>query len=60
MVDRALTQLSPTLNRMYADHGRASIPPEHLLKAGLLMALFSDTESGDQERQQRAKLGQAR
>ena len=29
MVDRALTQLSPTFNRMYADHGRASIPPEH-------------------------------
>ena len=37
----ALTQLSPTFNRMYADDGRASIPPDHLLKARLLMALFS-------------------
>ena len=41
MVDQALTQLSPTFDRMYADNGRASIPPEHLLKACLLMALFS-------------------
>ena len=41
MVDRALAQLSATFDRMYAANGRASIPPEHLLKAGLLMALFS-------------------
>ena len=41
LVYRALTQLSPALDRMYADHGRASIPPEHLLKACLLMALVS-------------------
>ena len=41
MVDRALAELSPTFNRMYAANGRASIPPEHLLKACLLMALFS-------------------
>ena len=41
MVDRALAQLSPTFARMYAANGRASIPPEHLLKAGLLMALYS-------------------
>ena len=41
MVDKALAQLSPTFDRMYAANGRASIPPEHLLKAGLLMALFS-------------------
>ena len=40
-VDEALTQLSPTFDRMYAANGRASIPPEHLLKACLLMALFS-------------------
>ena len=26
---------------MYTDQGRASIPPEHLLKACLLTALFS-------------------
>ena len=41
MVARALAQLSPTFDRMYAQNGRASIPPEHLLKVGLLMALFS-------------------
>ena len=41
MVDRALAQLSPTFDRIYAANGRASIPPEHLLKACLLMALFS-------------------
>ena len=41
MVDRALAQLSPTFARMYAQNGRASKPPEHLLKACLLMALYS-------------------
>ena len=29
MVDRALGQLSSTFDGMYADLGRASIPPEH-------------------------------
>ena len=41
IVDKALAQLSPTFDRMYTQNGRASIPPEHLLKACLLMALFS-------------------
>ena len=41
LVDQALVELSPTFDRMYAANGRASIPPEHLLKACLLMALFS-------------------
>ena len=41
MVGRALAQLSPTFDQMYAQNGRASIPPEHLLKACLLMALYS-------------------
>jgi len=41
IVDRALSELSPTFNRMYADLGRPSIPPEHLLKASLLIALYS-------------------
>ena len=41
LVDRAVTQFSPALDRMYTDHGRASTPPEHLLKASLLMELFS-------------------
>jgi len=41
IVDKALIELSPTFNRMYADTGRPSIPPEHLLKACLLIALYS-------------------
>ena len=41
MVDRALARLFPTFDRMYAANGRASMPPDHLLKACLLMALFS-------------------
>ena len=45
MVDRALAQMSSTFDRMYAADGRPSIPPEHLLKAGLLMALFPTLHS---------------
>jgi len=41
MVDEALSELSPTFTRMYAETGRSSIPPEHLLKACLLIALYS-------------------
>jgi transposase len=41
IVDQALQELSPVFNKMYEDIGRPSIPPEHLLKASLLMALFS-------------------
>lgn len=41
IVDRALLELSPVFHRMYAKVGRPSIPPEHLLKAQLLMAFFS-------------------
>ncbi len=41
LVDQALAELSPSFDRMYAANVRASIPPEHLLKACLLMALFS-------------------
>ena len=41
MVDRALSELSPTFSRMYAEAGRPSIPPEHLLKGCLLMALYT-------------------
>ena len=33
IVDRALNELSPIFNQMYAAAGRPSIPPEHLLKA---------------------------
>ena len=41
IVDRALDELSPIFNQMYAEIGRPSIPPEHLLKACLLIALYS-------------------
>jgi transposase len=41
MVDKALAELSPTFTGMYAETGRPSIPPEHLLKACLLIALYS-------------------
>ena len=41
IVDNALNELSPIFNRMYAEMGRPSIPPEHLLKSCLLIALYS-------------------
>ena len=41
LADRVLQELSPTLSRMYAKGGRPSVPPEHLLKASLLIALYS-------------------
>ena len=41
LADEALTRLSPEFDRMYADVGRPSIPPERLLKASLLIALYS-------------------
>ena len=41
IVDQALSELSGVFSRMYAEVGRPSIPPEHLLKACLLIALYS-------------------
>ena len=41
LADEALSQLGRTFSRMYAKHGRPSVPPERLLKALLLMALHS-------------------
>ena len=41
LADQALAALSPEFNRMYAEVGRPSIPPERLLKASLLIALYS-------------------
>ncbi len=41
IVDRALAELSPVFDAMYASGGRPSIPPEHLLKAMLLQAFYS-------------------
>ena len=41
VADAALVRLSPVFDRMYARVGRASVPPERLLKASLLIALYS-------------------
>jgi transposase len=39
--DRVLVELSPTFDAMYGTGGRPSIPPERLLKASLLISLYS-------------------
>ncbi len=41
LADAVLAKLSPTFDGMYAEGGRASIAPERLLKAQLLVALYS-------------------
>ncbi len=41
LADQALATLSPEFDRMYAQVGRPSIPPERLLKASLLIDLYS-------------------
>jgi transposase len=41
LADEALRALGRTFNRMYAKTGRPSVPPERLLKALLLQALYS-------------------
>jgi transposase len=41
LADDVLAKLSPTFDAMYASVGRPSIPPERLLKAQLLMALYT-------------------
>jgi transposase len=41
MAEDALRTLSPVFEQMYSSVGRPSIPPERLLKATLLMALYT-------------------
>src|ERR1043165_5600874 len=41
LTDEALSALSPVFDEMYASTGRPSIPPERLMKATLLMALYT-------------------
>jgi len=41
MTDQVLRELSPRFQRMYSDVGRPSIPPEQLLRALLLQALYT-------------------
>jgi transposase len=41
ITDRALERLSPQFGRLYINFGRPSIPPEQLLRALLLQALYT-------------------
>ena len=41
LAEVALKELSPRFEQMYSEVGRPSIPPERLLKASLLMALYT-------------------
>lgn len=41
IVDKALAELSPIFDAMYAAGGRPSIPPEQLIRAMLVQVLFS-------------------
>ena len=41
LVDEVLRDLSPLFDEMYAELGRPSIPPERLLKAKVLQALYT-------------------
>ena len=41
VVDTVLTDLDDTFDAMYAKSGRPSVPPEMLLKASVLMAMYS-------------------
>jgi len=41
LADAALKELSPLFEQMYSAVGRPSIPPERLLKASLLIALYT-------------------
>lgn len=41
LADLVLLKLSPDFDKLYAKHGRPSIPPERLLRAQLVQVLFS-------------------
>lgn len=41
IADEVLEEMSPLFDRMYAETGRPSVPPERLLKAMVLMALYT-------------------
>src|SRR6202453_5543629 len=41
LAEVALKELSPLFEQMYSEVGRPSIPPERLLQASLLMALYT-------------------
>ena len=41
LADSVLGRMSPLFDELYADNGRPSIPPEHMLKSSLLMASYT-------------------
>lgn len=41
LVEVVLLELSPVFDQMYSNTGRPSIPPERLLKATIVMALYT-------------------
>jgi transposase len=41
LADKALAEMSPLFDQMYAETGRPSVPPERMLKAMILMALYT-------------------
>ncbi|MBU0719669.1 MAG: IS5 family transposase [Planctomycetes bacterium] len=41
IADKAIAELAPTFDAMYATTGRPSIPPEHLIRAMLIQVLYS-------------------
>ena len=41
VADEALRRLGPRLGELYSERGRKSVPPEMLLKAQILIALYS-------------------
>jgi transposase/IS5 family transposase len=41
MIDEELTRMSPRFDAAYSDNGRPGVPPERLLKALLLQAIYS-------------------
>lgn len=41
LADLLLARLSPQFDKLFSTSGRPSVPPERLLKASLLIALYS-------------------
>ena len=47
LAEVAITEPSPLFEQRYSEVGRPSIPPERLLKASLLMALYTRAQRTD-------------
>jgi len=46
LVDRALARMDAEFDRLYSEMGRPSIAPERLVRAQLLMVLYSIRSEG--------------